>query len=381
MFVYVGIDKGGCAEDGIGVYRLDRQSGRMDLVETVYFARPAYVAVSPTRRTLYATSRGDGEGRGDALAAFSIDAASGRLTFLNQTSIPSNPSYVSLDQTQSVALFTCAFGGVAGVARLLADGSLGETHTLPHPGVSLSAQGLGQSSIGHVKWSYGNTPLPHSVRMSPDNRIAFVPDVGMNRVFLYRLDVEAGQLTPNDPPWAQGVPIDKPWLRDSNPAWDRPDGAGPRHMEFHPNGRWLYVDHEAGSLVTLFHYDAGPGRLELIQTISTLPDDFVGSSSPSDIHVHPSGRFVYVANRRHDTIVSYAVDPENGRLTLLGFTPTAGENVRNFLIAPDGALLLLAAMGSERIVAFAIDQATGALRPNGAVTEVAAPACLALLDK
>jgi 6-phosphogluconolactonase len=110
-----------------------------------------------------------------------------------------------------------------------------------------------------------------------------------------------------------------------------------------------------------------------------LPDDFVGSSSPSDIHVHPSGRYVYVANRRHDTIVSYAVDPQDGRLTLLGFTPTGGENPRNFAITPDGALLLLAAMGSDRIVVLAIDAATGALRPNGVVTEIAAPACLALL--
>lgn len=378
MFVYVGVAATPQSASGINGYRLDPRTGRMEHIQHAPVPGPSYLAVSASRNMLYVASRDEGGGPRDTIVGLSIDPASGRLTSLDSRPIPAQPAYLSLDHTERFTLFASPMDGVVGVAALAADGRVGAAQVVRQPGPSLMEQGFGPSSIGKVRWPYGATPFPHCIRLTPDNRFALVADVGLNRVFVYRFDGETGRLSANAPPWAEGVLIGEPWRRNSNPVWDEPDGAGPRHMEFHPNGRWLYVVHEAGSVVTQFDYDAEGGRLALRQTIPTLPADFRGSSSPADIHVHPSGRFLYASNRRHDSIVAYAIDPADGRLRLIGFTPAGGENPRSFVITPDGGLLLLANLGSSAVLAFAIDARTGRLTPNGMRTEVPSPSCVAL---
>lgn len=379
MFAYVGTFDMHLPDGALTACRLDPATGRMEPFQRLGSMSPAYMTVSPSRRTLYVVNRGDGADRdAGVLVAFSIDPANGRLTELNRTPIPGPPAYVSLDRTERFALFASPFGAVAGAAPLLADGKVGEAQPLRLPGLSLLEQGFGASSIGKTKWPYGETAFPHCIRMSPDNRFALIADVGLNRVWIYRFDAERGQFTPNDPPSAEGAANTQAWSRENNPVWIDPVGAGPRHMEFHPNGRQLYVVHEAGSVLRVFDYDAQRGALQATQTIATLPADFSGSSSPADIHVHPNGRFLYATNRRHDSIVSYAIDQADGRLTLLGFTPACGQNPRTFVFTPDGALLLLNNVGSNAVVAFSIDPSTGSLTPNGTITEIPAPACSAI---
>jgi 6-phosphogluconolactonase len=132
-------------------------------------------------------------------------------------------------------------------------------------------------------------------------------------------------------------------------------------------------------LVSVFAYDAENGTLRNVQDISTLPEDFREFSITADIHVHPSGRFLYASNRGHDSLVSYAIDEASGRLKLIGFTPTGGQHPRNFAFTPDARLLLVANLNTDTIVALAIDEASGQLRANGTVNAVPAPSCITFL--
>ncbi len=149
-------------------------------------------------------------------------------------------------------------------------------------------------------------------------------------------------------------------------------------MDFHPSGRFVYVIHEMVSSITAFTYDSTHGTFLWIQTVSTLPATFTGTSTTAEILVHPSGRFVYGSNRGHDSIAAFRIDPATGRLTLLGHTPTGGKTPRNFAIDPTGAFLLAANQNSDNIVTFRIDRRTGALTPTGHKADVPAPVCLKL---
>jgi 6-phosphogluconolactonase len=186
-----------------------------------------------------------------------------------------------------------------------------------------------------------------------------VADLGLDRVMIYRLDLERGALPPNDPPWTATAP-----------------GAGPRHIDFHPNGRHVFVINEIDSTLTAYDYDAARGTLGELQTVSTLPEGFAGANSTADVHVHPSGRFVYGSNRGHDSLAIFAVDPATGRMSYVGHEPTHGRTPRNFAIDPTGAFLFAANQDSDTIVTFRVDQTTGALTPTGQVTAVLTPVCI-----
>ena len=148
-------------------------------------------------------------------------------------------------------------------------------------------------------------------------------DLGLDRVFVYRFDPTHGKLTPNEPPFTKVAP-----------------GSGPRHFAFHPDGRFGYVINEMANTVTAFAYDADKGTLTEIQTISTLPEDFKGTSHTAEVQVHPSGKFLYGSNRGHDSIAIFAIDPAPASSRTVGFEPTQGKNPRNFAIDPTGAYLL-----------------------------------------
>jgi len=189
-----------------------------------------------------------------------------------------------------------------------------------------------------------------------------VADLGLDKVFSYRLDVEHGRLTPSDVPWVQ-----------------MPHGSGPRHFVFHPSSKYGYVSNEFNATVSAFAYDAATGRLELIQTLRTVPDDFSGESHCADIQVHPSGDFVYVANRGHDSLAIFTVDPATGRLSYVGNQSTRGETPRNFAIEPAGRFLLAANQDSDNIVTFGIDPGSGKLSPTGHAATVPTPNCVKIV--
>jgi 6-phosphogluconolactonase len=340
--------------EGILVLSFDQASGAL---RPVGMARgvpnPSFLAVSPHRRTLYAVSEVpalDGE-PGGALTAFAIDAESGELTELNRTSTGSaGPCYVSVDRSGSFALAANYGGGAVTLLPIEDDGRLAAgRETVQHTGRSVHPE---RQQAAH----------PHSIVPDPTGRVALVPDLGLDRIVLYRLDAEAGKLVPARVPWVATRP-----------------GAGPRHLAFHPGGRHLFVCNELDSTVTAYAYDAEEGLPRPIQTVSSLPEGFSGTNYPADIHVHPSGRFLYASNRGHDSIAIFAIDEASGELAAAGHQSTQGRSPRNFAIDPEGRLLLAANQNSNTIVAFAIDRERGTLEPTGAVTEVPTPVCVQFL--
>jgi 6-phosphogluconolactonase len=205
-------------------------------------------------------------------------------------------------------------------------------------------------------------PHAHGIYLDAMNRYAFVPDLGLDKILIYRWNAPRIELEPNDPPSVAVAP-----------------GAGPRHFAFHPGGRFAYVINELLSSVTVLAYDPLRGALEEVQTISTLPDGFAGNSTTAEIVVHPSGRFLYGSNRGHDSLAIYTIDAQTGRLTSVGHEPTRGRTPRNFAIDPTGTYLLAANQGSNSVVVFKIDVQTGGLQATGDVLEVPVPVCIVFL--
>ena len=206
------------------------------------------------------------------------------------------------------------------------------------------------------------SPHAHSFNIDAGNRFGFVADLGMDKIMVYKLDLEAGKLLPNDVPWA-----------------DTKAGAGPRHLDFHPDGRHAYVINELDSTVTAFDFEPEAGTLRAMQTVSTLPEGFAGTSTCADVHVSPSGRFLYGSNRGHDSIAIFAIDEDSGTLAVVGHQATQGQTPRNFAIEPAGNYLLAANQDSDTIVTFKVDKETGLLEPTGQVTQVPMPVCIKMI--
>ncbi len=189
-----------------------------------------------------------------------------------------------------------------------------------------------------------------------------MPDLGTDKLMIYRFDDNRGKLEPHDPPWVEVQP-----------------GAGPRQLALHPQGRYAYLINELDSTVTVLQCDLGRGLLQEIQTISTLPPGFGGPSTCAEIQLSPLGRFLYGSNRGHDSIVSYAVDGQEGTLDLLGHESTRGRTPRHFAVSPGGELLLAANQDSDNLVSFRLDPLSGELLSTGHVAQVPTPVCVAFL--
>lgn len=339
---------------GIYAFQLDLASGIPSPIflaaETV---NPSFLALHPTHRFLYAVGEVSetGGARTGAVHAFALDPATGKLSFLNsQPSKGAGPCHLVVDGEGRHVLVANYSGGSVAVLPILSDGRLGEaTAFIQHQGRSVHPQRQ-------------TAPHAHSINVDPANRFAFVADLGLDQVLIYRFDPHRGTLAPNDPPFAATAP-----------------GAGPRHFAFHPNGRFAYVINELNSTITAFRYDASRGSLSEIQTLSTLPEGFSGENTTAEVQVHPSGRFLYGSNRGHDSIVLFAVDPETGLLQLVGHRSTQGRTPRHFGIDPTGTYLLAANQDSDTIVFFRIDPGTGQLQPTGQVVEVSMPVCVKMI--
>jgi 6-phosphogluconolactonase len=345
----------GSKSKGIYAYRYDAESGQITPLglagETT---NPSWVTLHPNGRFLYAANevgkyKGPNSG---GLSAFSIDRATGKLTFLNE--VPTrgaDPCYVTVDHTGKYVLVANYTGGSIAVFPIREDGSLGEA--------SAFVQHTGKGANPERQ----EAPHAHSINLSPDNRFAMVDDLGLDELLVYKFDSAKGSLTPNDPPFAK---LD--------------GGAGPRHFALRPDGKFAYVISEMQGTVTAFSNDGGAGALYRVQTISTLPKDFKGEIEDAEIEIHPSGRFLYAANRGDgNSIAVFAIDAAKGTLTLVEYTPTQGKTPRSFEIDPTGTLLFAANEKSDNIVIFRIDQKTGHLTPTGQVLDVGSPVCVKFL--
>jgi 6-phosphogluconolactonase len=195
--------------------------------------------------------------------------------------------------------------------------------------------------------------------VSPDNRFAVVNDLGLDETLVYGFDGVQGSLAAANPNIATADP-----------------GAGPRHLAFHPSGRFAYVINEMQSAITAFRYDPAAGQLQKLQAISSLPKDFSGHDEAAEIQVHPSGKFLYASNRGHDSVAVFAIDGDKGTLTPVEYSSTKGNSPRSFEIAPGGSLLLAENEKSDDIVLFHINQQTGRLNPTGKVLKVSQPVCV-----
>ncbi len=336
---------------GIYTYRYDATSGQLeDLGLAAETPNPSFVAVHPNHKFLYvANETHDYQGQSSGIvSAFSIDEKTGKLALLNQmASRGADPCYISLDHTGKFALVANYTGGNLAVFPVLEDGRLGQASDfIQHKG---SGPNHDRQEAAHAHW----------IDLSPDNRFALNADLGMDRIFVYRFDATKGKLTPNDPPFAKAAP-----------------GAGPRHIAFHPNEKFVYVINEMGSSVTTFAYDAKGGTLHKLQTVTTLPKNFKGENTDAEVEVHPSGKFLYASNRGDDGLAVFAIDQSKGTLTFVEHVSTKGKTPRNFEIDPDGKRLLVANQDSDNIVEFAINQASGKLTPTGTEIKVPAPVCI-----
>ena len=339
------------ASKGIYLSRLDPATGALEAPVLAGAAtNPSFVAIHPSRRFLYAVGEVDrfGGQKGGVLSAFAVDPQSGKLTLLNQRSSRGpGPCHVAVDRTGRWALVANYSGGSVACLPIQQDGRLGEaTDFVQHKGSSVNPQRQ-------------QGPHAHAAYFDAANRFVFVPDLGLDKVMIYRFDAAKGKLVPNDPAFVAMAP-----------------GAGPRHLAFHPNGRFAYVINEINSTVTVLSYDAAGGALKPIESVSTLPEGFRGKSTTAEVAVHPFGKFLYGSNRGHDSIVAFAIDAESGKLRLIGHEPTQGKTPRNFAIDVLGDFLVAANQDSDNVVVFRIDAQSGKLQATGQSIKVGSPVCV-----
>ncbi|HEY0170881.1 MAG TPA: lactonase family protein [Pyrinomonadaceae bacterium] len=352
LLVYVGTYTTGASE-GIYLYRLDLSDGSLKRTGAIAGIRdPSYLTLAPGGRFLYAVNEIEdfGGAKSGAVSAFAVERKTGALRLLNQTASKGGaPCYVTTTESGRFVLVANYSGGNVAVLPVRADGSLGEAVDVE--------RGAGAGPNRERQ----EAPHAHCVLLDRANKFAYSCDLGTDKVMAHRFDAGGGGLTPNEPPYFSTKP-----------------GAGPRHLAFHPRGRFLYLMNELDSTVTALAHDAARGTLRELQTVSALPRDFSGANTGADIHLTPDGKFLYSSNRGHDSIAGFAVNPRTGRLRPIGHTPTGGRTPRNFVIDPSGRFLLAANQKSDNIVTFRLDTRTGALRPTGQTANVPSPVCLKL---
>jgi 6-phosphogluconolactonase len=343
---------------GIYQYRFDEKNGSltaMGLASEV--ASPSFLATDREHRYLYTVSESANAAgiRGGSVSSFSIDPKTGALTFLN--SMPAGgrgPTHLTLDKTGKI-LFVANYGdGSVASFAIEDDGSIGAmTAIRKHQG----------SSVDPVRQK---GPHAHAVVVSPDNGFLFVPDLGLDKIFIYKIDLTKRSITPNDPAYVAVKP-----------------GLGPRHFVFGVDGKFAYAVCEMGASAVAFSYDAANGSLTPIQTISILPADFTGEDQGSEIQIDRSGRYLYTSNQGPEghsdqvdgRITVFQIDGKTGLLKQLQIAPSGGKLLRNFVLDPSGKYLLAGNLDSNSVAVFTIGN-NGEIAPTKQVVEVGSPASL-----
>lgn len=338
-------------QEGISVCRLDPDDGAMDLAGVCRgVENPSFLVYSQSRKVIYAANETADFGgkKSGSVSAFLRDEKTGMLTLLNvKPSLGAHPCHLTIDRTGKFILASNYTGGNVAVLSILPDGRLGE------PADMVQHSGSGPDATRQ------EGPHAHSVNLSPDNRFAFVCDLGIDKIMIYRFDPITGKLSPAGKPFFQTAP-----------------GAGPRHFTFSKNDRNAFVINELNSTITSFEYNPANGILTELHTLSTLPADFTGENTGADIHVHPNGPFVYASNRGHDSIAVFSAEPGSGRLKPIQHQSTLGKTPRNFALHPSGRFLLAANQNSNSIQVFSVDPATGKLTETGKSISISKPVCI-----
>jgi 6-phosphogluconolactonase len=349
--LYVGTYTQDGRSDGIYLVRMDGSSGRLRRVGSVEAgANPSFLAIHPNGRVLYAVNELEkykGRPTG-AVSAFAIERVTGALKRLNeQPSEGGAPCYVSVDPSGQVVLVANYVGGSVAVLPIQANGSLARaTQVVQDTGKGPNAERQ-------------EAPHAHSIIPDPSNRFALAADLGVDRVYVYRLDLDGKSLR----------------HVDGGDAVMRP-GAGPRHIAFHPTLPLVFVANELDSTVATLRFDADRGAVSPIATHSTVPVGWTGTNYPADIHVASTGRTLYISNRGHNSIAVFSIAESTGALVLEQVVSTEGDWPRNFSLDPTGRWLLVANQRSDSVIVFGRDPANGRLTPTRERIEIPSPVCL-----
>ena len=351
---------------GIYLFELNPETGALSQRE-VFSAdsNPAWLAFDPSRTHLYAaneTTTFEGAHSG-SVSAFSIDRSNGHLTLLNTVSSGgAGPAHLSVHPSGKYVLVANYAGGTVAVLPIGSNGKLGAATDIKHDQGTVGSIHAASAPPGSFAISGHDSPHAHMIHADPSGQFVLATDLGLDQIFIWKFDATAGTLSANNPP-----------------AVSLPSGDGPRHFAFHPNGRWLYSLQEESSTLVTFDYDAANGRLTAKQTTSSLPKGFAGTNFTSEIMVSPDAKFVYAANRLHDSIAWFAIG-DTGALTFSGEAWTRGDYPRSFNIDPTGNFLFSCNQRSDAIAAFRINRKTGALTFTGQYTAVGTPAIIIFLS-
>jgi 6-phosphogluconolactonase len=333
---------------GIYAFSLDGASGKPTLLSTASgLKNPSFLSLDHAGRRLYSIEEvSEGGGKGGAAVAFSFEPDSGRMTRLNEEkTLGSSTCHIEFNAAGRYVIATSYHGGLVGMLPVLEDGRLGPLADVRRH------EGTGPNPVRQDR------PHPHSANVSPDNRFVYVPDLGTDRIQIYRPEADGMKLIP------VGEAVSAP-------------GSGPRHMTFHPEKPYAYVINELDSTITVYLRDAGQGGLTAVQTVPTLPESFRGENTCAEIRLSPDARFLYGSNRGHDSIAVFSVEEEGARLSPVEIVPSGGKIPRNFALSPDGRFLVSAHQETGNLAVFRVDPDTGRLSDTGNRGEASKGVCV-----
>jgi 6-phosphogluconolactonase len=310
------------AGKGVSAYRFDSAAGKAEPLGLVgESSGVSALAAHPTQDFLYAAASG-------SVIAFKIDRATGKLAEIGKAASAGGAvCSVAVDASGKVLVAAYCEGGSFGAYPIKEDGTIGAAAS------TIKFAGKGRASFANF---------------SIDNRFLFVTDATGDKVMTYKVDTATAKVTANNPAFGA--------LKSGN---------APLRFSFHPSRRFAYSLNEATSTVTVFRYDTAAGKLTEAQSIGAKPEAFTAKSTASDLHVHPSGMFLYAANRGDDSLAVFRIDETNGMLTPLGHTKTGGKAAGNFRVSPEGKWLLATNQESNGIAIFRVDVNTGLLTATG----------------
>lgn len=346
MFLLVGTYTSDEGSKGIYVYKLNTETGEADSLSMTEVINPSYMVLSADEKFVYSVGE-NGEGN-SAAHAFAFDKKKGALNLLNSSNTESSgPCYIEIDRAGKNVLTANYGGGSISLFQVKDDGTLSQANMV------INFEGSGPDTIRQKK------PHLHSIRFSPDERFLFASDLGTDKIYRYNA---IGSVFEGQPVLSQA----------SLKEFLTPAGSGPRHFDFHPDGRYFYVLGELSGDVVVYEYD----EVDLKEKQVIATDSVEGSRGSADIHVSPDGKFLYASNRlKDDGIAIFSIHPDDGTLTKVGYQPT-GRHPRNFVISPNGKLLLVANRDDNKIQVFAIDSQTGLLTDTDQDIPISKPVCL-----
>ena len=350
-YLVIGTYTSSANDDGIYVYKFNTETGDNSFVSSIKTSNPSFLAISTNQKYVYAVNENADTTRFTVtghIAAFAFDKATGKLSFLNkQESGGKHPCYVAIDKSGKWVFAGNYSSGSLAVLPVKSNGILDSAkQVIQHEGSSVVE---GRQDDPHV----------HATFLSHDNKYLYVPDLGIDKLMIYKFDNKTGKLSEANMPFMIAEP-----------------GSGPRHIDLHPNGKYAYLMQELTGIVSVYRILKG-GGLESIQDISGLPREYTGPVGSADIHVSPDGKFLYCSNRgESNTLGIFQINPQNGMLDWVGDQSTMGKTPRNFNFDPTGNFLLVANQNSNEIVIFKRDKQTGLLEDTGKRIKVSKPVCL-----